>query len=253
MNENLEVRLLKREEHTLYVDISLGEESPARPMTGIFIPENYVPQRQVDLILYLHGYKNIDICGPDESVSIDGYWSSAHWPLREETNRGGKNAILVAPTLGPKSQAGRLIDARGFEAYVTDILTALRKYGPYQTATPDPECGHFILACHSGGGEPMRKLALGNHRYADYIRECWGFDCLYGSSGAEQWAKWAEHHQNAKLFIHYLHTTEAQSKDLKDKHCPNVFVQKSSADNHCVVPREHWLKRMKASAVLRDK
>src|SRR5271166_5145556 len=89
MNEKLEVRLLKREEHTLYVDIPLGGESPARPMTGIFIPENYVPQQQVDLILYLHGYKDL-LCGPDKSVSIDGYWSSPHWPLREETNRSGK-------------------------------------------------------------------------------------------------------------------------------------------------------------------
>ena len=253
MNENLEVRLLKREEHTLYVDIPLGGESPARPMTGIFIPANYVPQQQVDLILYLHGHKDLRVCGPDKSVSIDGYWSSPDWPLREETNGSGKNAILVAPTLGPKSESGHLIDARGFEAYVLDVLTALRKYGPYQTAQLDPVCGHIILACHSGGGEPMRELALGNHRYADQIRECWGFDCLYGSSDAEQWAKWAEDHQSAKLFIHYLQSTKHHSEDLKKKQRPNVFVEKSTAQSHCVVPKEHWLPRMRASAVLREK
>jgi hypothetical protein len=70
---------------------------------------------------------------------------------------------------------------------------------------------------------------------------------------AEQWAKWAKDHQNARLFIHYLHSTKDHSEDLKDKHCPNVFVQKSSAQNHCVVPREHWMERTRASAVPRGK
>ena len=99
----------------------------------------------------------------------------------------------------------------------------------------------------------MRKLALGNHRYADQIRECWGFDCLYSSIDAEQWAKWAEHHQNGKLFIHYLDSTEHHSEDLKKKHCPNVFVEESTAHSHCVVPKEHWPQRMRASGVLCEK
>ena len=50
-------RLLKTEasplERTLYINIPLGGESSAKPMTGIFIPSGYRLQNSIDLILYL--------------------------------------------------------------------------------------------------------------------------------------------------------------------------------------------------------
>ena len=72
---------------TLYVKINLGKDSRCvkrdpvekhkclkyetfviRPMTGIFIPENYSPQPAVDLILYLHGHKT-DKPGSDALIA----------------------------------------------------------------------------------------------------------------------------------------------------------------------------------------
>jgi hypothetical protein len=252
--------LIKHEDQppasTLYVNIPLGSESPARPMTGIFIPENYVPRPQVDLILYLHGHKTTRVCGPGDSASIDGYWRSRYWPLREEINRSGKNIILVAPTLGPKSEPGRLTDPRRFEAYLDQVLAALTEYGSYQKAGRSPTFGNIILACHSGGGLPMRRLALGSHRYADNIRECWGFDSLYDTVDPELWARWARSRPDARLFIYYLASTEKLSKKLKDKQLPNVSVERStarSAPGHCWVPIEHWRHRIQAGGFLLDR
>lgn len=247
-------RLIKREEQpaasTLYVHIPLGSESPARPMTGIFIPENYVPREQVDLILYLHGHKTTRVCGPGDSASIDGYWRSHYWPLREELNSSGKNVILVAPTLGGASQGGSLTDPRAFEAYLDKVLAALTEYGPYRKAGRTPTIGNIILACHSGGGSPMRHLALGNHRYADRIRECWCFDSLYHPLDPELWAGWARSRPAARLSVHYLGSTQGLSKQLKDKQLPNVVVDRSTAQSHCWVPLKHWRSRVQASTFL---
>lgn len=247
-------RLIKREERpaasTLYVHIPLGSESPARPMTGIFIPENYVPREQVDLILYLHGHKTTRVCGPGDSASIDGYWRSRYWPFREEINSSGKNVILVAPTLGGRSEAGSLTNPAVFEAYLDKVLAALTAYGPYRNSGHSPTIGNVILACHSGGGSPMRSLALGNHRYADRIRECWCFDSLYHPRDPELWAGWARSRTAARLSVHYLGSTQGLSKQLKDKQLPNVVVEKSTAQNHCLVPLEHWRSRVQASTFL---
>jgi hypothetical protein len=41
-------------------------------MTGIFIPENYLPEPRVDIILYLHGHRSTGACGLDP-LTIDRY------------------------------------------------------------------------------------------------------------------------------------------------------------------------------------
>ena len=249
--------LIKRETqpsaYTLYADIALGSETPARPMTGIFIPENYRPQRQVDLILYLHGHNSP--CGMASNASIDRYWTHSYFNLCEEVNASQKNVILVTPTLGPKSEAGRLVTRGGFDWYLDQVMAALRQYGPYQTARQVPTVGNIILACHSGGGTPMRQLALGRERYAFDIRECWGFDCLYPKNSyylVKAWAQWASSHPNTRLYIHYLDSTEGNSRRLQSQNLPNVCVKRSTARNHCSVPQEHWQDRIRAARFLRN-
>src|SRR5262249_27039051 len=148
---------------TLYVNIPLGAEGPARPMTGIFIPQSFRPTPKVDLIIYLHGIKPQN----DLTLTVDRYWNRNHypaWTLREGLNQSGKNFILVAPTLGPRSQTqtGWLAQPGGLDRYVDLALAALATYGPYQGWRP--QLGNLILACHSGGGLPMRQLAMGKNR-----------------------------------------------------------------------------------------
>lgn len=248
-------RLIKQETQpptqSSYVNISLGTESPARPMTGIFVPSGYRPRLEVDLILYLHGYK---VYGYNSRMSIDSYWDKArvpYFPLREGLNDAGENVILVAPTLGPKSQAGWLLGPNGLDRYLDQVLQTLMSYGPYRGSAQSPTIGNIILACHSGGGNPMRRLALSTQRYSTQIRECWGFDCLYNGGDPDLWATWASQDPRRRLYVYYLRSTERLSKKLQAKNLPNVVVRQSSR-GHNWVPINHWGERIRNATVFRN-
>lgn len=247
--------LVKREAsppgYTLYVNLALGVESPTRPMTGIFIPQDFRPGPQVDLILYLHGFKQ------HPALTIDGYWNTRqfpYWSLREGVNESRKNVILVAPTLGPRSQTGWLTKPGGFTKYLDQVKAALATYGPYKETGQVPSLGNIILSCHSGGGWPMRQLALSGQRYASQIIECWGFDCTYNRGDDTEWARWAKSRPDARLYIYYIaHSqTQALSLSLKRHQAPNVFVAPSPARGHNWVPITHWRERIQAAAFLRN-
>lgn len=251
--------LIKRETSprglTLYIHYPLGSEGPAQPMTGIFIPANYRPSPEVNLIVYLHGLK--DRCGGSGSkMSIDQYWGprSEYFKLREGLNATRKNAILVAPTLGLRRPfAGKLTRPGELDAYLNQIMAALKRYGPSQMAERARKVGNIILACHSAGGGPMRDLALARNQYAAQIRECWGFDCLYGGKrDVEGWWNWARSNPNSKLYVHFLNSTAKTSKALRalQGKVPNVKVMPSTALGHCSVPREHWQARLRAARSL---
>jgi uncharacterized protein YcbK (DUF882 family) len=278
---------------TIYtkIDLGIGRATnrkgivyEVRPMTGIFIPENYAPRSSVDLILYLHGYKS---GYPGDDASIDAYWDSSKFPffaLREGVNQSGKNVILVAPTLGPKSQAGNLVKPGWFDKYLDTVMAALKAHGPYKNDAKIPAVGKIILACHSGGGSPMRQLAFGNDRYTRNNIECWGFDSLYVgikkddsqlvkdrkvNSLANAWANWAGSHRNSRLFVYHLYgEPKMVSERLKSRGISNVFVYPSTArsrkarvygkkevevHSHFWVPIEHWVERIRNAGFLTNR
>lgn len=247
-------RVVKRESvpsgTTLYVDIPLGAESPARSLTGIYLPSGFRSGARVDVILYLHGFK---LGNP--GIAIDAYWDVRRFPyfaLREGVLESGKNLVLVAPTLGPRSQAGRLTAPGGLDAYVDRVRAALAASGAGGGAQ-GPALGHLILACHSGGGRPMRMLARSSGRYAAHIKECWGFDCLYNSDDAQQWVEWARARPDGRLFVHYLGSTTRLSKWLEARRLPNVVVDRSVARGHNWVPSTHWKNRIATARFLTER
>ncbi|CAA9891954.1 hypothetical protein METHB2_530029 [Candidatus Methylobacter favarea] len=118
----------KKEPHspsgrTLYVKIPLGCEGEAEPITGIFLPEKHVPKPKIDIILYLHGHKTP--CGGKSDWAIDSYWRSSTFPLREKTNESQRNIILVAPTLGLRSEFGYLSKSGGLDRYLDQVIYGL--------------------------------------------------------------------------------------------------------------------------------
>lgn len=232
---------------TLYVRIPLGSESPATPLTGIFLPGGYRAQPSVDLLLYLHGFKA-------PGVGIDRYWRRSAYPnhvLREELNAANKNVVLVAPTLGPHSQAGRLVQRGGLDWYLSAVRAALARSVAHRGQTPPLR--QLILSCHSGGGWPMRQLALGGGEAQEHVRECWGFDCLYNRGDETAWAAWARARPSARLYIHYgSGNTAAKSELLRRQAVPNVFVEGSVRLAHDAVPRAHWRERLRAAGFLDD-
>jgi hypothetical protein len=246
---------------TLYVNIPLGigrapnkvdkkTGAPTKdakffnvePMSGIFIPKNFLPQQQLDLVLYLHGHKG---ASPGNDVSINGYWNSKiqHFALREEVNNSGRNVIFVAPTLGPLSQAGNLTSAKGFDSYLTKVLAALNEHYVRKNSLPKIEgFGKIILAAHSGGGSPMLRIAeLKGSANAPKISECWGFDSVYGNV-EKRWVDWAAAHREAKLFF-YSFDTIGRSKTLeklgRDRTLNNICVYEWSGKDFSDWEKSH--------------
>ncbi len=232
---------------TLYLSIPLGAEQPAKPMTGVFIPKGFVPRPEVDVIVYLHGVK------PYPELTIDRYWNKQHfpyWPLREGLNDSRKSAILVAPTLGPRSQGqtGWLTKTGGLDKLLGQVLEALTVNGLYQIK---PRLGKLILASHSGGGMPMRVLALAHNDCAGKIKECWGFDCTYFDADPPDWPRWAKSRPEAKLCLYYRPKSPTESRAIKIKKLgiPNIFVLTSPVE-HNQVPIRHWGERLRDATFL---
>lgn len=243
---------------TFYVDIDLRIGREVKPITGIFCPDRYRLNSKIDLIVYLHGHNDKAQCFEDRGVvPIDQYWKCRPFWLREEVNYSGKNIILVAPTLGQRSEAGNLVIGNGFDDYLEQVRAALITYGPYKKVQPPPMLGNVILASHSGGGSPMLNIASSGNRTVANIQQYWGFDCLYGEK--DEWIKWAKSKSNKDkwLFIYYKNSTKTESRRLETdaikQRLFNVLVSESEACNHCLIPITHFKDRLQKAPFLSNR
>ena len=238
---------------TVYAPIDLeikdGAGNRVKPQTGIFCPPGWRPSGPIDLVIYLHGIR-------DPRITIDSYWNAArhpHFALREDLASSGKNAVLVAPLLGPRSQnqVGILGRPGGLDRFVGSVLSALAQQARLPEGT---QAGNIILACHSGGGLAMRIIALANNKLAGRIRECWGYDCTYNRDDFTVWPRWAAQRNSSRLVMFYLPGTKtaAQALKLKQRGVTNVTVVASRARNHNWVPRAHFLEQLKQTPALRS-
>lgn len=225
--------------------------------TGVYIPQNFTPGNEIDLLIYLHGHKTKYIDN-DIDVSIDKLWTAAVQPkflFREILNESGRNLILAAPTLGPRSQPGTLITDDGFTSFINQVLLALKTHCSLFSSFDNISVRSIILAAHSGGGSPMRKIATlpaANH-YAQLIQECWGFDCTYsGSADYNGWYSWAKAYPAKKIYIYSIpgKTTARTANRLASltPALPNIFVENSRTDDHNSVPGMYMKERLNTPA-----
>jgi hypothetical protein len=278
---------------TLYLPIPLDVPGIQAQSTGVFIPDKYQVGQSIDLVLFLRGY---DIKRPKTATSVSEYWNSPKHPIlksflfREEINKSGKNVILAVPALGPFAEIGKLKDDGGIQEFLDRILNGLWKSGPHSGLAKRPTIRHLILAAHSGGGVPLRRLAqvLGEDKeYKDKLKESWGFDSIYGvkDKDADFWSDWAKAHPATKVTMFYLFTQKDVGKDPKlpvsatnplDHRQPtgttlpamklerlakartltNVAVvreTKESTLDHNEVPRTHLADLLKAAPYLEDR
>lgn len=275
---------------SLYLPIPLGVPNVDSQSTGVFIPANYRVGKTVDLVVFLRGY---DIKRPKTATSVSEYWNSPQHPIlksflfREEINRSGKNVILVVPTLGPFSETGKLRDKGGAQDFLDHILEGLWRSGPHAGLADRPTIRHLILAAHSGGGVPLRRLAqvLGDDEgYRDRLKACWGFDSIYGvkDRDADFWADWAMAHPGTRVTMFYLFTQKDVGKDPKQPVSPtnpldhreptgttfpamelerlakarrlaNVAVVRESKATHNELPLTRLAELLKAAAYLDDR
>lgn len=225
---------------TLYFRMPLGGQGKAKPLTAVYFPASFQPADTIDCIVWLQGHR------PDDAaLSIDRYLSGKWIPyfkFREELNATGRPFVLIAPTLGPKSEAGSLTSPGGFDKWLNRVLSSLGASGPLAGRTP--KIGKLVLACHSGGGAPMRSAARNTVQFAAALRECWGFDCLYNSPDPTEWRDWARSNPAKKLFIYWASTTKPLSAALNAFGLPNVTVQNAGTNEHNRVPILHWTERI---------
>ncbi|MBY5406352.1 DUF2272 domain-containing protein [Rhizobium leguminosarum] len=234
---------------TLYarIDLSIVDKfaTKAEPMTGIFVPNGFVSGRSTDIVLWLHGHKG----DSNRRLTIDQYWNATrvrYGAFREGVNDSGRNIVLVAPTLGARSEAGSLVKAGGLDNFLAQILGVLGQGVP-------SALGNLILACHSGGGLPMRRIAGGKDKALANLRECWGFDCTYNSGDDSFWADWAKARPSARCYIYYIKgsPTAKLAESLRDKRLANAIVQPSRDGRHNYVPITHWKERLQGAPFLR--
>lgn len=263
---------------TLYVSIDLGlrkecvrKKSPeykcieslkfnVEPKTGIFIPATFTARSQVDLLIYLHGHKS-GFVSHGRDLPIDSFWDAAKKPkfaFREIVNASGRNLILVAPTLGPLSQAGNLTSSEGFTSFVSKVLASLSSYCSLYFGQQTPAVKSIILAAHSGGGEPMRRIAklTGTNEFANLIKECWGFDCTYSSNDPPEWYNWANTNPDKSLYLFSIPgTSTAHNAALIQKgksSLANIHLTASSTGDHNSVPKVYMAERLAAITTLTE-
>lgn len=235
---------------TYYVTIDLGGKAPPKPVTGIFVPENYNVSSEVDVILWLMGHHNNQDYPP--TLSIDEYWYKyPHFRFRQFVNAGNKNVILAAPTLGPTSESGNLTNSGGLSRYLDQVLAALKEYGPFSSV---PSLGSLVIACHSGGGSPMLQIAQTTQPYSGNIKQLWGFDCVYGPVEAS-WLQWAQQNSSKLLLIRYGESTPDRSRTLMKMAAKqsNINVDGSERTPHNKVPETYWYRFMRQAHFFLDK
>lgn len=225
-------------QETIYINLRHGGELDVPGLTGVFFPKGYKPDEPLDCIVWLHGHRI-------PKLSIRHYWRGDWQPkfrFREALNTTGKNVVLIGVTLGPKSQAGNLVAEGGFDAYLDRVFDFLRRNGPL--AGKEIALRHMVLACHSGGGSPMRQIALKLRKYAPQLRECWGFDCMYNWPDPGEWSAWAKANPDKRLYVYWAHTTRRYSTALAAKNMPNISVAQSETGDHNGVPIHYWQRRI---------
>ncbi len=233
---------------TLYVKIDLKIDNRVK-QSAIFIPVGFSKDPDVDLVLFLHGFQQND------DTAISKYLQEDYGRLREGLNASGRNIILVAPTLGPQSEAGVLTKAGGLDDFVARSLSAIRTHGG--SGWPDTlSLRSLVIACHSGGGARAREIANQKNDALNSLREHWGFDSLNSRNDVPFWQPWAPAHPQGRLLLFYLDNgtpVASRCKELGALGLSNLIAKVSNAPDHMHVPVTHWTGCLKAAPFLEDR
>ena len=195
---------------TYYSDLTLGTWPEP---TGVYLPPGAdTSGGYVDMLIYLHGHVVKSI---DQLFNADGV------AVRKQVLASGKKLVLAAPWLGlGPGKAYDVSNLKGIwgQSFIDNVLNALV---PPKLPKPDlmhPQIGlipqlrlrNLVIACHSAGGQGMRRVVGALGRYKANLAACWGFDCLYGvnDKDARFWYNWARSKDAAPLTISFGRSTD---------------------------------------------
>lgn len=172
--------------------------------TGVFFPSGFAFPNKINVILYFHGHK------AGEFSTINEYWNGNlhNIRLREDINATGKQAVLIAPTLGAKpgsglnSDMGIFRNAGAADDFLAEVVKWIGKYVPQYVAKKQvPEIGNLVLAGHSGAGGILSQQVK---TMSTPICEVWGFDTMYGQGSRSILVKGKKKDENIDVVGEWL-------------------------------------------------
>lgn len=178
--------------------------------TGVFVPDaGFTDSHEVaTVLLWFHGHRVKD-------APYLFYQEATH--LLQAVNESKKDIILVAPELGLRDKthdeynASALGGGKRTEQYLDQVLGAVSDWyertfiaGERAQMGGEPtkfQLANLYIAGHSGGGTGIISSVAALGGYKDRLRECWGFDCLYGNG--QTWYEWAKARTGIPLYFYY--------------------------------------------------
>jgi hypothetical protein len=166
--------------------------------------------------------------------------------LRQRLNASGRNVILVAPTLCPKSEPGNLTVNGGLDLFLGRALASIRAHAG--DGWPDVlTLRNLIIACHSGAGVDERALAGGGGKALASLMDSWGYESLYHEADVRFWSGWARDHKSSRLLLFYRAHNSPENAEMV-RRCKtlgalglaNLIATPSSASSHMLVPVTHF-------------
>jgi hypothetical protein len=210
---------LEKDDVKTFPGLTLFSKSRSTCMkpTGVYLsPKHLDTKKALDVVLWLHGWyvKNHKHLFHSDEARV-----------RQQVLSSSKDVVLIAPFLGQKFEkdddgdydVSDLKTAKWGEQYLNEVLKALARF--LNPSSPhDLDIKNLAIACHSGGGAGMRNLVGTLGKYQPKLKECWGFDCLYGESpipdDATFWYQWMLGKDARPLHIVYGPSTLPQSVKL---------------------------------------
>jgi hypothetical protein len=166
------------------IELNVGltaKQQVAVPMTAVYVPDRKKLTAPYNILWWFHGHKK------HGGIDIQEYLHDSDFTLREFIQASSKrNFLLVAPTLGDKSDFGLLNDSASAANYLEEVLNGVHKQIGGTGARPN--VGQIVLAGHSGAYRVMERI-LGIAALSKLIKEVWCFDCMY--AGGDVMLNWA--------------------------------------------------------------
>jgi len=179
--------------------------------TGVHLPKPHYPGERLNVLLWFHGFYVRDI---PALLATDGT------RIRDIVEASGKDLVLIAPHLGYVDPSFNGRDAfrkhsadfgagSTCESYLDEVLDAIAPALPRKPSsnTEDTDSAfldieNLYIGCHSGGGIAMKTIVGGNAlgKYKSKLRQCWGFDCIYGLNG---WEGAVRNRTDVKFYLYF--------------------------------------------------
>ena len=175
------------------------EEHYSDSSVAVFIPKHFKPSRNINFVIYFHGwYNNIDS-------------ACAQFNLIEQFSTSKKNAIFIFPE-GPKnapdSYGGKLEDKDALKKMLNDVMNYLSE----QKKIKSTKIGDIILSGHSGAYRVMAYILM-HGGLTKNISDVILFDALYAQT--EKFTHWIENYKGRFINIYTDGGgTKSDSEDL---------------------------------------